>query len=216
MRRFVRFVIGIVLLLAATVGVGSVHRALPSSLLSMMLMSPDGSACERPCLFGIRPSTTLHTALALFHAHPFMRRLKLAWQYNNSMRFSASGISVAIDADNGRWTNPMLISVYFYPETESIDSRVDPDSPIKLGEVLSMLGEPETVYAGFDHMMLFYFGNHLLVNVKSTVHGTERLDHSSAITAIVLTADPDGIRLEGKHTRWLGFTTIQHYEQSEH
>src|SRR4051812_21567848 len=43
------------------------------SVVDMLFTNPDGSPCERPCLFGIRPGVTkIDEALSILNTHPLI------------------------------------------------------------------------------------------------------------------------------------------------
>ena len=75
MFRFMRFVLFLCLTLAGTIlvmcCVGSM-RSLPSAALwETMFTNPDGSACQKPCMFGVRPGiTTRREGLTILRVHP--------------------------------------------------------------------------------------------------------------------------------------------------
>src|SRR5262249_50436568 len=77
MLTFLRLTALLIVLCAFSAGIihdGSSQQ--PSSVLALFT-KPDGTPCERPCLFGVQPGiTSFDQALALLRAHPFTHRFE--------------------------------------------------------------------------------------------------------------------------------------------
>src|SRR5205085_11210708 len=68
----------LILLIAFAAAILSVHLAASrqGSVVGMLFTNPDGSPCERDCLFGIRPGITTHEeAIALLNRHPLLENV---------------------------------------------------------------------------------------------------------------------------------------------
>jgi hypothetical protein len=65
-----------------------------ASPLAAVFSSPDGHACQYPCMFGIRPGlTNIHDADLILHAHPLTRNA--IWLTNRSLKLAETEDYVA-------------------------------------------------------------------------------------------------------------------------
>src|SRR5258708_8907702 len=86
---------------AASFAAQTLGAARPSPL-APLFTNPDGTRCEMPCLFGIRPGVTTRTeAVALFKAHPFTSAVRAQYTPSedlgdDTMTFSAPSVTFVI------------------------------------------------------------------------------------------------------------------------
>src|SRR5262245_35734692 len=74
MGRFIRLTLKLVLLSASIIVVDRLLGGTRPSPLAPIFTFPDGTPCERRCLFGIQPGvTSVVDAIALLKAHPLLR-----------------------------------------------------------------------------------------------------------------------------------------------
>src|SRR5712692_773168 len=74
MPRFYRAVLVLLLIFASVTLAMRMIGGARAAAFATVFTNPDGSPCQRPCLFGIRPGkTTAEEAVALLKSHPFLR-----------------------------------------------------------------------------------------------------------------------------------------------
>lgn len=77
MFRLLRLTLALIATFAAGIFVASRISSTQPSALAVLFTNPDGTPCERPCLFGVRPGTTTRNeAIALLKAHPATRNFQ--------------------------------------------------------------------------------------------------------------------------------------------
>lgn len=156
--------------------------------------NPDYTACQQPCLFGVRPGvSTLDHALAALITHPVTRRMVALGELNGNriaFRDASSALLIA------QRTNSVL-SIYMQPWP-----------PIPLYEVIAVLGIPDGIILGNgssdgEFIELLYMTQHLQI---SCVRAPDRLTFNDDCTAI-----QSRVQLPSATTRWMGFSSVQHY-----
>src|SRR5438876_6825135 len=64
---------------------------------SALFTYPDGSPCESPCIFGVRPGYTTHKdAIALLQSHPLARHLRQTAFESVADNFSGEDITISV------------------------------------------------------------------------------------------------------------------------
>jgi hypothetical protein len=105
LRLCVRTLILIIVLSAALFTARLIGKTQPApSLFSVIFTNPDGSPCEMPCMFGVRPGKmTADEALAMLRKHPVTRDMTES-QGSDSVDtiFAAQGVTVYVGAQ-ARW-----------------------------------------------------------------------------------------------------------------
>src|SRR5258708_37549648 len=76
MRRLARFTLFLLWLTAIALlvlGQMSIHPKSTQALRKAIFTNPDGSSCEKPCLFGVIPGqTTVEEGTTILQAHPYI------------------------------------------------------------------------------------------------------------------------------------------------
>jgi hypothetical protein len=178
----------------------------PSPLYAILFENPDGSTCQRPCLFGVRPGAmTVTEAIAILQAHPVTRDLKR----DNSnagpsvyIYFSGRNVTARIDS-TGAW-----IDLLFH---ESIDPKLPPTpawllSDRSLGDVINAFGVPDLVEQDLNYhrvISLYYYARHLrIVHLRRS---NQVITPDDALVSITVFA---GTPATGPWTgQWRGFAS---------
>jgi len=160
-KRRLSLVLGLVIGLYILIFAARAIAAQQPSALAEIFTNPDGSPCEMPCMFGVRPGvTTFERALTIFHEHPLTRNLKpptLTTGYSESHALVFVGASGGVILYSDTQSNPvvetMLICFSLDAVREYTITLGQEDIPIspsfdrviqaaKLGDVLGYLGSP--------------------------------------------------------------------------
>jgi hypothetical protein len=128
-------VFGLSMVMAAVRWIGGTQ---PLSLAAWFT-NPDGTPCPYPCLFGIRPGVTRYEdALALIRSHPVTRHMRLT-PSSGSQALQINDDSVAFFVYRDR--NNRVESIFTTP---SYRNGVT-DLPLGLGDVIAVLGIPDSI-----------------------------------------------------------------------
>src|SRR5439155_3180845 len=121
------------------------------SPVAALFTNADGTHCQLPCLFGIRPNDTrFNDALALLKAHPFLgipltyretfdqarsRVLGFTASWTGKATFTGQevGVSVYQDDENG-----LVSGIAFSVESSCLASQAE----VSLGDMINVLGLP--------------------------------------------------------------------------
>lgn len=116
--------------------IGQTHPA--PSLFAVIFTNPDGSPCEMPCMFGVRPGEmSRQQAIAILKKHPVTQDMKLvADESRTSTVFESDGISIGMGF-NAEW-----IDITF---TNSPSAALLRKYDGSLGRAIEVLGVPEQV-----------------------------------------------------------------------
>lgn len=109
---------------------------------SALFTNPDGTPCERPCLFGVRPGYTRHEdAIAILRSHPLTRHLQQTSDVAGEERFVGENITISMSSDVS-W-----ISFQDYrPTLHRMPVPVLPRGT--LADVILVFGPPDAVVLG--------------------------------------------------------------------
>ncbi len=224
MIRFRRLVCGLLFILVTVlVGVrlmGSTHLGKVAALFT----NPDGSPCQRPCLFGIRTAeTTKAQAVILLKSHPLTRNLTL----DNTALFEMSSqgspaMRVSFDTTSDGlvdWVSLYVPASPMNPAPKLVDSLAE---PVSLGDILAEAGGPEWLGTQYGHDYLHIPTAQLMVGfleqpstAGSTAAGSAAVATSTVITDLALSNPhtcPQGD--VGEFKPWLGFASKGRYEQA--
>jgi hypothetical protein len=151
MFKFCRLVAGLLLSLTVLIGMAPLIGGAQSAPLAMLFTKPDGTPCQRPCLFGVQPGLTSYTqAVELLRNHPFTRTFQSEGIRN---MFSDESLSVILSLDaNDRVSGVTLIS---YSNSSPL-ARLG-----SLGNMLALLGVPNTVERDVGYLQSYYLEDHL-------------------------------------------------------
>src|SRR5260221_14186415 len=97
MKNIIRIAVVLMVSCASWVGIAwAVGHAQPATTI-VLFTNPDGTPCERPCLFGIRVGKTSYTrAIDLLRLHPFTYRFEPNIE-GNILRGESMNIILSLD-----------------------------------------------------------------------------------------------------------------------
>jgi hypothetical protein len=118
--------------------------------LATLFTNPDGSPCQTPCLFGVRPGeTTYEDALSLLRAHPFTADFD-------------------INPEWGVAKGPQ-VNVLLFTNDSNVVTRINLGHKVgaprlswgALGEVITVLGTPDMLNLSSETTQAYYLSGHL-------------------------------------------------------
>ncbi len=180
------------------------------SQFALLFTNPDGTPCQRPCLFGVRPGETSYQhTIALLQTHPFTRRFE-----PNIDRgiFSGPGLSVIVFLNDGDFVtrkadrlNPQRVSRIDLVRTSDLASS----TWASLGEVVATLGDPDFVAVDDDSTRSYYLAASMTFfhsgNTDGYVSPDDRFD------CLFVSAHPPTTSWEPYVAAWHGFSSITRY-----
>jgi hypothetical protein len=192
--------------------VGSV-RPKPA-LFSMLFTNPDGSPCERPCMFGVRPGKmTTEKAVEILKQHPITRGM--TFRQGSSETAFLDGV-YEFAGDNGKVIIYKADQIAFLCTSDLAKARWqlvpnlcrDKES---FGDVIATFGKPDGFffenspnltpsYAYYNPSTVFTFYGDL----RDYITPNDRL------MLIVVQYESDWMKYYG-HMRWHGFSHIRRY-----
>jgi hypothetical protein len=193
----VRFSLILILIgagLIVTVRLAAQTQALPAAIL---FTNPDGTPCDRPCLFGVRPGHTSHIdALALLNTHPLMTGIAIALVYNIGEPITHLAPTVALTLDREDRVTCVQLAMFGKPTV-----LADIES---LGHVIDLLGTPELV-AKIGAQTFSYYSNHQVIFAHYRTHlGLMTVDEP--LQWLLVYASPPEPSSSGRP--WQGFQTV--------
>lgn len=141
LKDFYRSIGAIVLLLSGIIFAARSGGTAAGSRLGLLLANADGSACEMPCVLGIRPGMmSLRQAEGILRRHPLVRSLdeRACVQTYGWCEFTLRGLDISglVRSDN----NGNVTSVYLL---------LNDNHALTLGEFISRLGTPDQMIPHF-------------------------------------------------------------------
>ncbi|MCC7447086.1 MAG: hypothetical protein IT324_06700, partial [Anaerolineae bacterium] len=117
----------------------------PQPMLAVLFTNPDGSPCERPCLFGVRPGKmTRAEAEAVLKAHPAIRNLRFQLGNGNTFTYLVGDTTtVAL-----RYDVSFIGAIFEVAPLRGLPAA--PDSlrqRASLGDTMTVLGAPDYIQA---------------------------------------------------------------------
>jgi len=151
MPRLLRFILLLIfiaaLLMFAARLIGSTHSA---TQLATVMSQPDGTACNHPCLFGVRPGeTSFEQAVAILHAHPLTHEAKWLTALTLQLNGPPAYVGFSITPDK------VIDSITLSDNMEDTGIPV-PGSladSIPLGELILAFGAPNIALPGSDYFV---------------------------------------------------------------
>jgi hypothetical protein len=165
---------------------------------AILFTNPDGTPCQRPCLFGVRPGKTPYdTAIKLLQLHPFTSRFEP-------------------DIERGVFSGPGM-SIIVFEDDRNYVSRIDlvrtPDASLgswaSLGEVVAVLGAPEVVGVETDSIRSYYLAASMTFFHSGNTDGYVSLD--DRFDCLFVFAHPLKAPWEPSWAAWKGFTRVERY-----
>src|SRR5262245_25098994 len=117
------------------------------ALFSVLFTNSDGSPCEMPCMFGVRPGKmTVDKAISLLKGHPFVDYVRTE-QWQSQDLPAAEGRVEGKNFDIGLVRNASALRLYSDVWPEDINGHWFAWLPIggTLGDAINMLGYPDWV-----------------------------------------------------------------------
>ncbi len=196
----------ILLLIVGTRLVGSLRPPLP---LKTVMAKPDGSACDRPCLFRIRPGeTSVEQAVQILNSHPLTRDAK--WINDHILQLTGPNAFVVFS----RTEEGLVDNITFTDNLDDIGQAV-PGSladSIALGELILAYGTPNVGLPGSNYFVTEFDD----IGVTAAVARPYKLksfvkpeNHISMLMVTFLQTCSTPMNFE-LHS-WMGFKTFSKY-----
>src|SRR5215813_5145145 len=161
MLRLIRVTLLIAVICAAATVTTRLIGGLWSSPLEVLFTDPDGSPCERPCMFGLRPGKTKFRPLPFLLRHPLLEGFLYG---SEKVLIGPVGKAITISIDFYPGSNSIVrsISLEGYHTTGSpnpniiiLISSILP-GPASLGDVVSLFGPPDAVWVQGANAYLYF------------------------------------------------------------
>ncbi|MCC7448594.1 MAG: hypothetical protein IT324_14335 [Anaerolineae bacterium] len=213
LRLSLRALLLITVLSAAMFTVRLIGKAQPApSLLSVIFTNPDGSPCEMPCMFGVRPGKmTAEEAAKILRQHPYTQTMKESLGSDSvDTIFQAQGVIVYVGA-GADW-----MGMFF--------GDVDSQLPLarkallngrSLGNVIRIWGHPDLVEVMDDNCPWSIYPSTTLFYTAKSVELTYRrlfadyLLPTDALTTVIV--NPGRQAFSPCSQCWRGFGHIRRY-----
>jgi hypothetical protein len=168
---------------------------------SALFTYPDGSPCESPCLFGVRPGYTTHEdAIALLRSHPLTQNLSHWIDESGVDNFGGEYITISIAPDVS-W-----ISIRDYRPTFHVTSTRELPRGT-LADVILLFGAPEAVELS-NQLYCFHLGYRLLGQYQHPVEN--HIDRQLPLLELIISAQPMTGAAPSRKP-WQGFTSASLY-----
>jgi hypothetical protein len=215
MMRLYRFTL--ILVLAAACGVVAM-RALGSrrqSPIAVVFSNSDGSLCQPPCLFSVRPGETQDGWQAIFR-HPALQKhwsMFADYQYHGP-----ESVSLAILTVGNPRSRPYAITLTEHVEPNNKGTSISPilSEPASIGDILILYGPPDAVESEQDGLY-YYFSrsNPVLVARVGKSAGDSHLQATSPISQLVLfDTGTCKTTTESTFSAWSGFASDMQYTRT--
>ncbi|MEP7285437.1 MAG: hypothetical protein ABI947_06690 [Chloroflexota bacterium] len=216
MIRILRLVTVLTATLAALIAIVLAIGATQPSPILPLFTDPDGSACQMPCLFGVRPGVTLYKdAVLLLHSHPLLQGLQ--WNKDDKVLYGKEvEIRVFLNPDDS------VNAIGFLNTRDQVSSRtIYPSINYHLASLLSniSLGQFVVRFVNPDYVHLMIANNSQLAGgvcfVKETIcAGT--LPFQDDLQHFSITAELQSLLIGSVYTpypsdRWKGFSQLSQY-----
>ena len=196
--------------IAASYLVGSTY---PSPKLAAIFTNPDGSLCEMPCMFGIRPNVTRTTELLqIMRNHPIflpLVRKESSAASGTEFQFSDKTQNIVVVLD----TRNVVQSIHWR------NSGCVPAWLSTVGDLANTLGQPSAIFAqpftsgSIDYVFKDYQmaieSNRTLASCK-IASSNERLDPHDLVLGIFL-EDSSYFERFKEGVPWRGFRPVKFY-----
>lgn len=201
------------LLILATRLIGSVR---PAMTLASVMSKLDGTRCDHPCLFGIRPGeTSVEQAVQILNSHPLTRASK--WLDDHTLQLTGPAAYVAFSLTPDK----MIDSITF---TDNLD---DPGIPvpgsladsIQLGELISTLSIPNVLLPGSNYFVLGFPAVGIIAATVRPLNVNTFMRPDTPLNLIMIYSvrpcPNENLITTFKVQPWIGFTTLKRY-QNDH
>jgi hypothetical protein len=218
MRQLPKIVVTLVFSLTMIATVVRSTAQAEAMLLASFFTNLDGSACKQPCLLGVQPETRFRAASEQVQRHPLVQRLtndQLTANHGDA-KLRGQGITITIRrSEDGMIASPLATSVSFaLPDASAVTQPGSSVVPtIRLGDLILVLGIPETVYIGQDHLWLLYFRGQLMFGVQLKSKTIRTIEPVDWVSTLALSGGASRFQPSGHGERWLGFGSVDRYAQ---
>jgi hypothetical protein len=188
--------------------------------LALLFTAPDGTSCERPCLFGVRPGVTrFDDALLILSQHPLLKGFRvLDNPARNGVQFVGADLCIGFARDEAGRVAGIDVQVE-RPRSACLGAPralgtlgLSPLTSAALGDVITTLGQPDAFQLGVNGLgaitRMYYRDDHLeILNVRPVLFRVRRHD------PLVMMYMNAGSRSSTAPVagRWIGFTTLRRY-----
>jgi len=214
MLNLLRLAITLIFMLTAMIaGMRFIGLSRPSSeesILQKMFTNPDGSLCEKPCLFGIHPGI-------LQQAADKNRLSQFSWMKNINLRAGDLEGWFGIEGQNAAFfaTSSTNAAIYLESNDGFMPGSITFSQP-SLGDVLTTFGPPSLANWKGDALQLWYNDETMVVwcyPQTSTISNPIRPE--TPIDSIQIYPSNDFAISQFQKITWHGFVNIGHYIVSQ-
>jgi hypothetical protein len=181
----------------------------PAMALTTIMSKPDGTACDRPCLFGVRPGeTSFEQARQILHSHPVTHDAHWLTPLTLQLTGPTAYITFSLTPDN------LVDSISF---TDNLDDSGTPvkDSlvdSIHLGELILAFGTPNVLLPDSPYFVMGFPNTGIIAASARSGSNEFVKPEASVSTLMVYTVRPcpKNTTIFNVHP-WMGFTTMKRY-----
>jgi hypothetical protein len=211
MPRFYQISARWLLALIVTIAATQFPRGTPPQLLSGLFTNADGSPCEQPCLFGVRPEMSYEQALTVLVAHPSIDTHQTDLKQGSRRFDSFAGQAIEVSLSR-MLPGYQGVIVSLPPRSDSINGELKSVDPqLQLGEVIIFLGTPEALNVSGDWATLNYFHGRLRIVTRFRMTQPRFFDPRDPVASIIL-VQAFGVYpfYEERALPWRGFGSVAH------
>lgn len=218
MLRLFRLALGSMLLITAGVVAARFVGSTQTSALAALFTNPDGTACELPCLFGVRPGQTRAAeAIALLELHPLTRHFAITGR--DPYRIQGEGDRIVMVSFNqstdGLVADITLAAYVRYGQYHSGAPSMAGYGA--LGDLLSIFGTPDFVQLTTGGDPVLGYAKHGIEIASARARaGMRRMTVDDELRRIVL-FKAEKCSLDAfsyMFPRWLGFAHFSRYSHA--
>jgi hypothetical protein len=206
MNQLIRWVLRLVIFFSVAICVvrllGSRQAANP--FFAAIFSNPDGSPCEQPCMFGVRPGKMSESeAVAILKAHPLTRGFDSSTVGHAYFMGSVFNVEVGTDA--------AYIALSFNDEVPGLQQNGMQLSRPSWADVLFYFGRPDRVLSFFSPATLDTVYPRQGVFTRFTARFQDRASPADPLQMISIAQADDSQQPTYLGGHWQGFTDIFRY-----
>jgi hypothetical protein len=188
-----------------------------STLLSAVMSTPDGTACDKPCLFGVIPGEiTFEQAVLLLHAHPLTQTA--TWLNDHTLQLSGPETYIEFSLTPDRLIDNITFTDNLTDTgTPVVGSLVD---MIRLGDLLAAFSVPNVSLPDSPYIALNFRSVGITAAVARPANGRWHMEPDTPLSTVMISVVrtcPEASTAGGEPSLvrpWMGFTTIRRYSGS--
>ena len=211
MLKLFRLILALILVLTAGIIaarlIGESQPPGTALLLHVMFTNPDGSACEKPCMFGIHPGIEQQREDA-------QRLAQFSWMHSVDLTGGDVTGWFDISGQNATFSAPFDSNIAWYLETSDdfVRQQTSFSQPM-LGDILATFGVPTLVNWKSNNLTLWYANEKMYIWCDITfLYPDGSISPSLPIDGIIIfSSETDGMG-NFKEIGWRGFTNIGRYD----